>query len=96
MSNSKRVQDTNLMVPGTYSNRLSARIKTSKILTKLQRCALGKEDMTPVQFNAAKLLLNKTLPDAVQPKDDGNNGIKDVTHVPTWRLLEALDGEVVK
>jgi hypothetical protein len=94
MGRSIKVRSDQQTVAATYPNRLASRIKTSKILGKLQKCALGKEEMTATQFNAAKLLLNKTLPDAVQPKEDSNMA-KDVTHIPTWKLLEAIDGEVI-
>ena len=99
MSKPNRKTEGNQMVMATYPNRLALRIKTSKILMKVQRCALGKEEMTSVQLNAAKLLINKTLPDAVQPKDTAHD-IKDVSHIPTWKLLQAaedvIDGEVIE
>jgi hypothetical protein len=91
----KPVESDSQMIMNTYPNRLRLRIKTSKILSKLQKCALGKEEMTSVQFQAAKLLINKTLCDAVQPKVDDMTAVKDITHVPTWKLLEAIEGEVV-
>jgi hypothetical protein len=91
----KYTPSTDKMVANSYPNRLRSRIKTSKILSKLNRCALGKEEMTSVQFQAAKLLISKTLADAVQPKVDDSMDIKDVSHVPTWKLLEAIDAEVI-
>jgi hypothetical protein len=95
MSSNRAKQHPNAMIVNTYPNRLSLRIKTSKILSKLNKVALGKEEMTSVQFQAAKLLLNKTLSDAVQPKQDDSGDIKDVSHVPSWKLLEAVEGEVI-
>jgi hypothetical protein len=91
----KAESNQGLLITNTFANRLGSRIKTAKILTKLQKCALGKEEMTSVQFQAAKLLLNKTLPDAVQPKEQDSDRVKDVTHIPSWKLLEVVEGEVI-
>lgn len=99
MSKPNRKTEGNQMVMATYPNRLGLRIKTSKILMQVQRCALGEIEMTSVQLNAAKLLINKTLPDAVQPKDTDHD-LKDVSHVPTWKLLQTaenvVEGEVIE
>ena len=38
-------------------------IKTTKLVQKLQRHVLEDEDMNASQVNAARILLNKTLPD---------------------------------
>lgn len=90
-------QATTIMVrePATYRNRLRERIKAGKILNELQRCVMGEVEMTPQQVSAARILLNKVLPDATPPREtDGNgNEIKDVRHIPTWKLLEAVDAE---
>lgn len=88
-------QATTISIPATYGNKLRKRIQCSKLIGKLQRCALGQEEMTSQQIQAAKVLINKVLPDAQPPKatDGVGNELKDVTHIPTWQLLEYIEGE---
>ena len=91
----RRAQTILARVPATYQNRLRERIDASKIVTKLQNCVQGQEEMSSQQVAAARLLLNKVLPDAVQPTENPND-IKDVKHIPTWKLLESVEGEVIE
>lgn len=44
------------------------RVKTSELIDRLQRHAMGKCGMTPTQLAAAQTLLRKTLPDLVGVK----------------------------
>ena len=44
-------------------SRATDRIKSAKIITKLLAVIDGSLEMTAVQLNACRLLLNKTLPD---------------------------------
>jgi hypothetical protein len=83
------------MVPNTMHHRLRSRIKTGMAIKKLNDCIEGKVVLDNQQVACIRIALNKCLPDAIQPKDDGTDGMKDVTHVPTWKLLEAIEGEVV-
>jgi len=82
-------------VPATYPNRLRARIKAAKVLDRVQKCALGLEQMTDQELRAARMVLNKVLPDAVQPKDENPNAIKDIREIPAWKLLEYAEGRVI-
>jgi len=46
-----------------YPEKARDRIRSSKIITKLQECVHGKTEMSPQQVAAARILLGKTLPD---------------------------------
>ena len=84
------------LIPATRPNRLSQSIKAGKAIKALNDCVAGTRELSSQQVNACRILLNKVLPDAVQPKDENINGIKDVTHVPTWKLIDAAEGEVIE
>ena len=84
-----------ILIPATHANRLRTRIQTGMILDRFQKCIKGEIELTSQQVAVGKCLLNKVLCDAVQPKEDMSS-VKDVTHIPTWKLLEAIDGKVVK
>lgn len=79
--------------PAAYYERLRARIQAGKIVTKVEQCALGNIEMSNVQFQAAKLLINKTIPDLPTPTDyDPLNGAKDISHANPHALLSIIDG----
>ena len=40
-----------------------ARIQTTKIVDRLQQCAMGEVEMSPAQLKSAEILLKKSLPD---------------------------------
>jgi hypothetical protein len=44
------------------AENVRAAIKVGNIINRLQKAAMGEVEMTPTQLNAAKLLLDKTLP----------------------------------
>jgi len=52
------------MAVASRGNTLQAKIKGSLLIGRIQNHALGKEDMTPTQLDAAKFLLNKILGNA--------------------------------
>ena len=45
-----------------HVERTLEKIKTGQLVTRLQKCALGKVDMTMVQLTAAKILIDKKIP----------------------------------
>ena len=57
----------------TPKERMIERIKATKIIKRVNDCALGKEEMTQVELNAARLIIGKVLPDlkAIDLKQDG-------------------------
>jgi hypothetical protein len=68
----------------TAKERTAERIKASKILTRLQRFVLAKEEdddyeaaqMTQQKVNAAKILLGKVVPDLKQMEHRGDFTVK--------------------
>ena len=53
------------------------KIQASNLLTRLQKHADGKVDMTPTQIKAAEILLRKTIPDLkqIEHKTDGDGAM---------------------
>ena len=85
-----------IRIPATYANRLRTRIKAAKILTKLQACVMGEVEMTSQQVQAARILLNKVLPDAAPlERAEKANLIKDVSGIDASYLLDVIEGELV-
>lgn len=79
--------------PFSRHERIRQNIQTGVIIDRLQKCARGEIEMTSVQLQAAKFLINKTLPDMPAPKDiDPLNGAKDITHANPRALLEVIEG----
>ena len=67
MDNSKNGKSTRAL-----SEDHRAKIKTSCLITRLQKCALGEiEGVTREQIKAAEILLRKTLPDLKQVEHTG-------------------------
>ena len=50
----------------TLNERWREKIKTSQIINRVQKCANGEVELTPVQLKAAEILLKKTMPDLKQ------------------------------
>ena len=82
-----------------FNERVTERIKVGKIATKLQQHVMDadKTPMTQTQINAARILLNKCVPDlkALEIKDihqspDDPNGITND------RLRSIISGECSK
>ena len=80
--------------PAAYYERLRERIKTGQILGRVQRCAMGEIEMTSIQFQAAKLLIQKTIPDLPTPtQHDPLAGAKDISHANPHTLLTIIEGK---
>ena len=79
--------------PAAYAERLRARINAGKVMGRVQRCALGEEEMTNVEFQAAKLLINKTIPDLPVTPHDPLAGAKDISALSPHALLAQLEAE---
>lgn len=80
--------------PRAFGARIRQRIDSTMILDKLQRVAHGEDEMTAVQFQAAKLLLQKTVPDlkAVEVKQPDAGNAKSISN---QGLLNVIEGEIV-
>lgn len=74
----------------SWGMRVRSRIDSAKIVERLQRVACGDEEATQSSINAARILLNKTLPDIkpmeVQQGDGGN--AKTITNDKLFELIE--------
>ena len=91
--NAQRALTTQHGRPAAYWERVRSRIDTSAIVNRVERCAKGEEEMTNVEFQAAKLLINKTIPDLPAPSADPLAGAKDISHANPHTLLTIIEGE---
>jgi hypothetical protein len=78
--------------PAAYYERLRERIQAGQIVSRVQRCALGEIEMTSIQFQAAKLLINKTIPDLPTTQHEGGQGAQDVSGISPQALLALIEG----
>jgi hypothetical protein len=92
----RKVRSDQALVPATLPNRLRSRIKAGLAITQLNECIAGNIELTNQQVTCIRIALGKCLPDAQPPKDGDMSDIKDVKSIPTWRLLESVEGEVIK
>ena len=78
--------------PATFGNKVHERINTTKIVKRLQKCALGKEAMLSGELTAARILLDRTMPvlKALEIKtDDSINSLKTITNTQLLDFIEA-------
>ena len=80
--------------PAAFHERVRNRIKVSMIVDRVQKCALGQVEMGSTEFQAAKLLINKTIPDLPQViHADPLAGARDISHADPYQLLRIIEGE---
>jgi hypothetical protein len=72
-----------------YPERVRERIRTGKLLRRLQKFALGEKgdhneevNLSSVQVKAIEVLLRKKLPDLTAVEHSGEVGQRDVTDKP--------------
>jgi hypothetical protein len=74
----------------TWGEKVRLRIDSGAIVQRLQQVALGLEEATQTEINAARILLDRTLP-AIKPIEvatgDGGNA-KDITNDQLFSLIE--------
>jgi hypothetical protein len=84
---------TGLIAPRqTWGSRARSRIDSTIIVERLQRVALGLEEATQTEINAARILLDRTLP-AIKPievKAEGGGNAKSITNN---ELLAVIEGQ---
>lgn len=78
--------------PAAFHERVRERIKVAKIVSRVQDCALGKVEMSNTELQAAKLLINKTIPDLPVQPTDPLGGAKDVSGMSPYHLLTIIEG----
>ena len=73
-----------------WGMRVRERIDSAKIIERLQRVALDQEEATMVSLQAAKMLLDRTLP-TIKPMEvkqgDGGNA-KTITNDKLFAIIE--------
>ena len=81
------------MAIASQRERTASKIKVALIAQRLERCALGQEEMTREELTAAKTLLAKCLPDlkAVEARRDGDDG--NVHTYTAEELLQVIESQ---
>ena len=78
----------------TYKQRIQERIDTGMIVGRLHKHIAGETEMSPTQIAAARILLNKTVPDMKALEIKGNiNHTNDIKSIPNDNLLRIIEGE---
>jgi len=72
-----------------YPEKSRQRIKTGKIIAKLQKHIHGKAEMSPSQVQAARILLCKTLPDLSNVAKSG-----EVTTIIKYATQDMVDDAI--
>jgi hypothetical protein len=69
--------------------RVRERIDSSRIVDRLQAHIHGECDMSQTQINAARILLNRTLPEikAIEVKPDGDRNAKNISNDDLFALV---------
>lgn len=79
----------------TFGDRTRQRIDSTMIVERLSGHVKGEHEMSNTQINAARILLNKTLPDLkvleVQARDD-----RDIRTIPLNDLMDIIEGDKPK
>jgi len=68
------------------------KIRTTEIMRRMEKGAMGEVDLSPEQISAAKLVLGKVLPDLARQELTGKDG-KDLYDQMTDEELEARIAE---
>jgi len=76
----------------TWGQRARQRIDSTLIVERVQRCALGKEDMTQTELMAARMLLDRTLP-MIQPIRVATEGGRDAKSITNDDLFKVIEGQ---
>ena len=76
-----------------WGMKVRMRIDSSLIVQRLQRVALGMEEATQTEINAARILLNKTLPDIAPQKQEESSGM-NAKAITNEQLFNLIEGEV--
>ena len=79
--------------PRAYGERQRARIDTTLILGKLAGHIVGDDEMSATQIQAARILLDRTVPVLRAVEVQGNQEVRDVKTIRTADLLDAIEGE---
>ena len=80
----------------TYQNRLRDKIKTGKIVKKLQAHVLENEELSQTQLTAARMLLNRTLPELKVETVTGDGQAVDVKTIRTEDLINIIEAKAVR
>lgn len=78
--------------PAAFGTRVRERIDTTIIVKKLIGHVKGEEEMTQTQINAARILLDRTVPvlKPLEVQPDSGQSAKTVTPL---QLVAAIEGE---
>ena len=87
--------------PASFGQRVRERIDTTMVIDRLHgfvSCDTSDPEnkpllMTAAQVNAARVLLNKTVPDLKAMEVTDSREVKDITHVSLNNMLDVIEGQ---
>jgi len=79
----------------TWGEKARSRIDSTLIVQRLQRVALGDEDATQTEINAARILLDRTLP-AIKPIEVSMGSGGDAKTITNDQLFQLIESTAVK
>ena len=94
MSKIKAVEPTSTVLRTggklSYGQRARLRIDSSRTIDALQQHVFGEREMTQTQINAARILLDRTLPviKAIEIQADGGQDAKTITNDQLFAVIE--------
>lgn len=73
--------------------RWKSKIQTGQIVTRLNKCANGEIEMTPIQLKAAEILLRKVMPDmkAVEAMITADNTFNVIINKPGSKMIDHIE-----
>ena len=82
----------------TWGQKARSRIDSTRIVERFQRVACGEEEATQVELNAARMLLDRTLPaiKAIEVKASDGGNAKTITNDKLFNLIEGTATRVDK
>jgi hypothetical protein len=74
----------------SWGSKARSRIDSTLIVERLQRVALGHEEATQTELMAARLLLNRTLPEIkpIEVKTESGKSAKTITNDDLLNIIE--------
>lgn len=78
--------------PAAFGTRVRERIDSSRIVKRLQATALGEDEMTSGELQAARILLDRTVPvlKALEVNTGDDVNVKTITNA---QLLDVIEGQ---
>ena len=93
MSGTRQALTTKSGRPAAFGQKVRDRIDTTVILRTLGNHVTGKEEMSATQIQAARILLDRTVPVLRAVEVRTNQQVRDVREITTSELFDVIEGK---